>query len=199
MIKKNKIPILVGTVLTILTLLIVILCLIRVDDNKKNIYDINQVFVVELLGTENYGYANVTVNSDFLEQADIDLSDFKYKVSQKNMLSNGDIITITIEDTVGLKFNKTKLEYKISDLQEGTDLDIFKDLIVEYNEVTGKIVLDNSQCSQFIKENVLFSIKRELTEYKKGDIVEIIGYVDMNAATDNRYNILTTTYEYTVN
>ena len=194
--KVNRLPVIVISVLIVLTLAIITGYIVHL--NNDEIIDINQVFQIEVLGTEKYGYVNVTVNPDFVEKTGIRLSEFSYKVSKNNMLSNGDVITITIDDAAGSTLNVSQLDYTITGLEDGTDLDIFKDLIIKYDAKTKKLVLDNSQCSGFIRENVLFSIKRELSEYNKGDVVEIIGYVDMNAAADNRYNILSTTYEYIV-
>ncbi len=197
MTKVNKIPIIVISVLIVLTLVIIIGYIVHLNKDDEMI-DINEAFQIELLGTQGYGYVNVTVNPDLVEKTGISMSELSYKVSKSNMLSNGEVIRITIDNAAGIKLNEQQLNYTVEGLKDGTDLDIFKDLIIKYNADSKKLVLDNSQCSEFIKENVLFSIKRELEEYNKGDVVEIIGYVDMNAATDNRYNILSTTYEYIV-
>ncbi len=195
--KIRGLPVIVISVLIAVTLLIIIGYLVHLNKNDE-MFDVSDAFRIELLGTEGYGYVNVTVDPDFIEKTGISLSDFSYKVSKNNMLSNDEVITITVDDSAGLKLKKSSFEYTVSGLKAGNDLDIFKDLIIKYDTETRKLELDNSQCSEFVKENVLFSIKRELSEYNKGDVVEIIGYVDMNAAADNRYNIISTTYEYIV-
>lgn len=195
--KASWLPVIVISVLIAVTLLIIIGYLIHLNKYEETM-DVSDVFRIELLGTEGYGYVNVTVNPDFIEKTGISLSDFSYKVSKSNMLSNDEVIIITVDNAAGIKLSESQLKYTVAGLKDGNDLDIFKDLIIKYDADTKKLVLDNSQCSEFIKENVLFGIKRELSEYNKGDVVEIIGYVDMNAATDNRYNIISTTYEYIV-
>ncbi len=193
--KKTVIAII--SILPILTLVILIGYIIYLNRDDA-IVDINEVFIINVLGTEGYGYVDVSVNPDFIEKTGVDLSRFSYSVSQDNMLCNGDTIVITVDDAANLTLNVDNLKYVISGLKEGTDFNIFKDLIIRYDEQLKKIELDNSECSEFVKENVMFSIKRELSEYSRGDIVEIIGYVDMNAARDNQYNILATTLEYVI-
>ena len=113
------------------------------------------------------------------------------------------MVAIVVENTKGKEkqnniAENTEIEDASDDVMEETDLDIFKDLIIEYDAASKKIVLDNSQCSEFIKQNVIFSIKREQDEYNPGDVVVIMGYIDMNAAADNRYNVIATTFEYIV-
>jgi len=171
---------------------------------SKRTYNINRVFVIEALGTQGYGYVDVSLNPDFIEevskrkQSDLNPYDISFKISKSNGLSNDDVVVLSITDSAGFIFDKDKLEYRISGLADGIELDIFKELIIVYDESSKKVILDNSNCSEFVKQNVLFSIKRELLEYNRGDVVEIIGYVDMNAARDNSYNILSTTLEYIV-
>lgn len=195
--KRQKAPLMVLIVLGIVTVILASIYIVKINGPG---YDIEDIFQVEILGTENYGYAKVEINPEFFAKTGILAEEFKYTVSKENMLSNGDVITITVEEAEKLKvrLNKPEMTFKVSGLVKGTDLDIFKDLKISYDSEKKKIILDNSECSEFIKENVLFSVRYEKQEYMAGDQVEIVGYVDMNAATDNRYNISNTIYKYIV-
>ncbi len=187
--------------LVIPIVLIALLLLAGLFNNifKRRIaYNISEVFLVEILGTEGYGYANVSVNPDFVEKAGISLSDISYTINKTSNLSNDDYVEISLDKPKEIIFDKYVYSYKVTGLCKGTDLDVFKDLAIKYDAQTKEITLDNLGCSEFIKENVIFAVKRQGKEYEPGDIIEIIAYVDMNAASDNRYNILSTIYEYEV-
>ena len=51
------------------------------------------------------------------------------------------------------------------------------------------ISINDDRIFNFVKDNVDFFIKNQLETYKEGDTVIIGAYIDMNAATDNGYNI----------
>ena len=76
----------------------------------------------------------------------------------------------------------------------GMDFDIFSDLSVYIKD--GQLLIDNDKCSNFVKDNVDFFIKNQLETYKEGDTVIVGAHIDMNAATDNGYNIEKTEQEY---
>lgn len=195
--KKNTSKILIVLPL-ILIMLIIVFSIFYGKHKVANTYDISEIFQIEILGTEGYGYANISISPYFLEKSGISLSEISYKISRTNNLSNGDWVEITADKIKGIYLKEYTYKYQVSGLEKGTDLNIFKDLVVNYDADTGALMLDNSQCSEFIKENVIFNIKRQMDKYQVGDVVEIIGYVDMNAAADNKYNIISTIYEYTV-
>ena len=165
---------------------------------KSKSYDINEVFVVEVLGCNGYGYANVKVNPDFIEKSGLDIEIFSYEINKTNMISNGDVISVKITDKANVQINEDIYVYLVDGLNEGTELDVFKDLTISHDSQTGKVILDNSLCSEFVKENVIFSVNREKDSYDVGEVVEIIAYVDENAAADNGYIITKTSYEYIV-
>lgn len=176
-----------------------------VDDSKKNELSIEKVYSVNIFGTQGEGYADISVNEEyirnFMENTGITLNkdDIIIKVSKQNNLSNGDRIKVSIENISelnksGIFFEKDSVTYKVSGLKEGTDFDVFTDLKIMVDD--GDIVLDNSGCSNFVKDNVDFFIKDKKESYKEGDTVIIGAYVDMNAATDNGYIIDITEKEY---
>lgn len=183
-------------VLVIVPIVLIFILILLLCNGKE--YYIAEIFEVNILGTENYGYVEIKLNSKFVAESKVDLSKFSYSVDKNNNLSNNDVVNITINNDAGLKFDKKVLKVNVTGLKKGTDLDIFKDLVIEYNEAEKRLILDNSKCSEFIKDNVLFAVKREKEIYELGETVVIIGYVDMNAATDNRYNIIKTEIEYTI-
>ncbi len=183
-------------VFIIVPIILIVILILLLCNGKE--YCIEEIFEVSILGTENYGYAKIELNSEFVAESKVDLSKFSYSVDKNNNLSNNDVVSITINNAAGLKFDKKVLRINVTGLKKGTDLDIFKDLVIEYNEAEKKLILDNSMCSEFIKDNVLFAVKREKQNYDLGETVVIIGYVDMNAATDNRYNIIKTEIEYII-
>lgn len=194
----NKIPYIVILALIIVTVTVGIVYIIYLNSEADSNYNISEAFDIAVLGTENYGYANVILKPEFISRSGLDIDKFSYRVSKNNRLSNGEVITINVDNSDDVIFDSNSFDYQVSGLKSGTDLDIFKDLLITYDDNTKKILLDNSGCSEFIRKNVMFSIKRELPEYNIGDVVEIIAYVDMNEATMNRYNIKDTTYEYIV-
>ena len=195
--KNNKQLITLIIMLGLLSLAIFIAYKIYVD-KSSNVFKIEDVFEIEILGTEGYGYADITLSPDFIAASGVNISEFIYDMDKKSKLSNGEIITVTVKNSADIHLDEKQLTFEVSGLKKGTDLDIFKDIIICYDEQTKDIVIDNSMCSEFIKENVMFVIERKKEEYSLGEKVVIIGYVDMNAATDNLYNIIKTEYEYTV-
>ncbi len=191
-IKRNTI------IVTAIILIILLIIVVFKSFNGTKKVNISDIFKIEVLGTDGYGYVNIAIDMNFIEATGVNLNDIEYTVNKNSNLSNGDLICITVSDIKGVKLDKNQFEYEISGLNKATDLDIFKDLNVEYDVQNKKIVLDNSQCSEFIKKNVIFSIKYEKDEYNLGDAVTIVGYVDMNAAADNGYNVVSTILEYVV-
>ncbi len=175
------------------------------DDSKKEVLSIVKMYNVNIYGTQGEGYVDISVNAEYIERYEKDTGimlntdDIIVKVSKENNLSNDDRFTVSIENIselnkAGVFFEKSSVTYKVSGLKDGTDFDVFADLKLAIDD--GDIVLDNSGCSNFVKDNVDFFIKDKKESYKEGDTVIIGAYVDMNAATDNGYNIKITEKEY---
>lgn len=200
MVKLNKLQIKITIVLCLFAVFIGVVYGVYLNTREE--YVLEDIIVMEILGTEDYGYAKVSVNPEFYEDSGIDTDSFSYTVSKYNNLSNGEHIIVEVDERKlkksGIRLNKYSLEYIIAGLTEGSEYDIFKDLIITYDKSDKKIILDNSECSEFVKENVIFNISYEKDKYEVGDKVVITGYVDMNAAADNRYDITNTRYEYVV-
>ena len=95
---------------------------------------------------------------------------------------------------IGIELDGIEITYTVKGLKYGMDFDIFSDLSVYIKD--GQLLIDNDKCSNFVKDNVDFFIKNQLETYKEGDTVIVGAHIDMNAATDNGYNIEKTEQEY---
>ena len=204
MIKFNKIPILLVVCVLIITGAMCVFLLVDNSSEKQQV-KFDNIIDVNIYGTEGEGYVDIQYNEDYIgkyqtnegtkltkEQIDID-------VSKSNNLYNDDIFTVSISNVaaledMGIKLDKTSESYKVSGLKIGTDFDVFQDFKIYIDE--GAVMLDNSDCSNFVKDNVIFFIKNKLDSYKEGDNVIVGVYIDMNAATDNGYNIKELEKEY---
>lgn len=199
MIRFNKIPLFLIVCVVIMTASFGIWLLVAKDSNdEKAEIDIGQLYTVSIYGTQGAGYVDLKVNEDYFEKVcnviDVELSveDVKADISKENNLCNDEKFTIkfknpkVLEDK-GIKLIRKEITYTVKGLKEGTDFDVFSDLLIYIEQ--DKVVLDNGKCSNFVKDNVEFFIKNQLETYKEGDTVIVGAYIDMNAATDNGYNI----------
>ena len=168
---------------------------------------IEKLYKVNIFGTEGEGYVDIEVDENYLENykkntgIQFNVSDIELKISRTNNLSNDDRIKVSVTNRDDLKekgiiFEDSSITYKVSGLKKGIEYDVYKELKIKVDG--NDIVLDNSGCSNFVKDNVDFFIKNKKESYKKGDTVIIGAYVDMNAATDNGYIIDKTEKEYIV-
>lgn len=205
MIKFNKIPIFLIVCVFIITAAFGIWILISAEDDGNSHIAFEKLIAVNIYGTEGEGYVEVEINGNYIKNlktddgALLENSMFDIEISKENNLSNGDSFTVSIANADDLKnqeiiVDKSSVTYKVSGLKEGVDFDIFADLKISIDD--GQIVLDNSGCSNFVKDNVDFFIKNDTLSYKEGDTVMVGAYVDMNAATDNGYNIKVKEKEY---
>ena len=205
MIKFNNIPIFLIVCVFIITAAFGIWILISAEDDGNSHIAFEKLIAVNIYGTEGEGYVEVEINGNYIKNlktddgALLENSMFDIEISKENNLSNGDSFSVSIANADDLKnqeiiVDKSSVTYKVSGLKEGVDFDIFADLKISIDD--GQIVLDNSGCSNFVKDNVDFFIKNDTLSYKEGDTVMVGAYVDMNAATDNGYNIKVKEKEY---
>lgn len=205
MIKFNKIPILLIVCVVIISAAFCAFLLIDKDDKENNNILFDKAFKVNIYGTQGEGYVDIEFNEDYLKE--FKLSDntsltkelIELEINRQNNLSNEDAFTIRITNEnilreKGIEFDKYKMSYKVAGLKDGIDYDVFQDFKIYID--AGNVMLDNSDCSNFIKDNVIFFIKNKIDSYKEGDTVIVGVYVDMNAATDNGYNIKELEKEY---
>lgn len=205
MVKLNKIPILLIVCVLVITFSFGIWKLMSAIDEADTSLSLEKMCIVNIYGTEGEGFVDLTIDESYLNNflksngETLVAEDVDIEISRANNLSNDDsfIINITNEGELkdlGINFDKTSISYKVSGLKVGTDFDVFADLKIYVDD--GVIVLDNNDCSNFVKDNVDFFIKNGSLSYKEGDTVIVGAYVDMNAATDNGYNIKITEKEY---
>lgn len=206
MIKFNKIPVFLAICVLILTATLGIWLLIgNSGDVNKTKLDIKKLYIVNIYGTEGYGYVDLQLDEKYLESVckengiELVASDVQVDISKENNLSNEDKFTIRYKNDksltdIGIELDGIEITYTVKGLKYGMDFDIFSDLSVYIKD--GQLLIDNDKCSNFVKDNVDFFIKNQLETYKEGDTVIVGAHIDMNAATDNGYNIEKTEQEY---
>lgn len=205
MVKFNKIPVLLIVCVVIISAAFGVFLLIDKDDKENNKILFDKAFTVNIYGTQGEGYVNIEFNEEYLkmfklsDNTNLSKEHIELEVNRQNNLSNEDSFTIKITNEKilkekGIEFDKYKMTYKVAGLKAGTDFDVFKDFKIYIDE--GDVMLDNNDCSNFVKDNVIFFIKNKLDSYKEGDNVIVGVYIDMNAATDNGYNIKELEKEY---
>ena len=205
MVKFNKIPVLLIVCVIIITGAFGLFMLIDKDDGKCSVIEFDKVFTVNIYGTEGEGYVDIQYNEDYINKfltkdgKALTEKNIQLDISHANNLYNNDQFTVSISNSSGLedrgiKFDKISETYTVKGLKVGTDFDVFKDFKIYIDG--GEVMLDNSDCSNFVKDNVIFFIKNKIDSYKEGDNVIIGVYIDMNAATDNGYNIKELEKEY---
>ena len=205
MIKFNKIPILLIVCVIIISIAFVAFLLIDKDDKENNKILFEKAFTVNIYGTQGEGYVDIEFNEDYLkafklnDNTNLSKELIVIEINRQNNLSNEDAFTISITNEKilkekGIEFDKYKMSYRVAGLKDGIDFDVFQDFKIYID--SGEVMLDNSDCSNFIKDNVIFFIKNKIDSYKEGDTVVVGVYVDMNAATDNGYNIKELEKEY---
>ena len=201
MIMFNKIPVFLIICVIIITVAFGIWLLAdsssSIDNNKTGL-DIEMLYTVNIFGTQGAGYVDLELNENYLNEIcqntsiDILKDDVKVKLSKESNLSNEDKFTMSFAyekklESKGIYILKKEITYTVKGLKDGTDFDVFSDLCVYIEH--DKVIIDNEKCSNFVKDNVDFFIKNQLETYKEGDNVIVGAHIDMNAATDNGYNI----------
>ncbi len=199
MIKFNKIPVFLAVIVLIITATLGIWFLVDSFSGKDHVnLDIQKLYIVNIYGTEGFGYVDLQVDENYLSMIydktgiKLEASDLEVDISKENNLYNGDKFTLRLQNgedikNKGVRLDNLEVTYSVKGLKEGTDFDVFNDLEVYIKD--GKAELNNERCSNFIKDNVDFFIKNQLETYKEGDTVIVGAHIDMNAATDNGYNI----------
>ena len=205
MVKFNKIPILLIVCVVIITAALGFFMLIDKEDKEEDKVLFNKAFTVNIYGTQGEGYVEIVYNEEYLkgfilsDTTILNKEHIQLDINRTNNLSNEDAFTVEITNAdilkeKGIVFDKSKMSYRVAGLKEGIDYNVFSDFKIYIDG--DEVMLDNSDCSNFIKDNVIFFIKNKIDSYKEGDTVVVGVYVDMNAATDNGYNIKELEKEY---
>lgn len=125
---------------------------------------------------------NVTFEIDFDEE--------------KDKLKNGDKIKVTVDfdkdelKEYNIKLTKTEFEVEVKGLLKGEEIDVFEGLKVVYTgyDGGGYAELDESGCSDFVKENINFYISSDRYELSNGSTVTVNAYYDGGSDYDYDYN-----------
>ncbi len=177
-------------------------------------------YEIEIYGMNNYGKAKVIASQDELARAIAEsakisedsmdgmmliggyMDRIKYNLEPKENLKNGDTVTLTVEYTKGSN-DKVKIiggekKLKVKDLPEGTELDIFKDVEVNFTGVSpkGQAEVINKSEEGFVK-NIYFTVEPS-SNLKIGDKVTVKADFNEDAAIENMFIIKSDTKEYTV-
>ena len=205
MIKFNKIPILLMVCVIIISAAFGAFLLIDKDDKENNKILFEKAFTANIYGTQGEGYVDIEFDEEYLktfklnDNTNLSKELIELEINRQNNLSNEDAFTVSITNEKilkekGIEFDKYKMSYRVAGLKDGIDFDVFQDFKIYID--ASEVMLDNSDCSNFVKDNVIFFIKNKIDSYKEGDTVIVGVYVDMNAATDNGYNIKELEKEY---
>lgn len=177
-------------------------------------------YEIEIYGMNNYGKAKVIANQDELARAIAEsakisedsldgmmiiggyMDRIKYNLEPKENLKNGDTVILTVEYTKGgndkVKIIGGEKKLKVKDLPEGTQLDIFKDVEVNFTGVSpkGQAEVINKSTEDFVK-TIYFTVEPS-SNLKIGDKVTVKADYNENSAIENMFIINSDTKEYTV-
>ncbi len=121
-------------------------------------------------------------------------STISVNIDKTENLSNDDEITATITwdedvvDELGFSFKGDEVKFTVSDLEDGTVIDLFEGLVVEYNGVSPEatMILGNSSQDAFLKNVTYYS---DSFAVANGDEVVITASYNTSEATENNYII----------
>ena len=139
------------------------------------------------------GYAKPVVNIDYQAIMDdtgkyCDSDSITYTIDAENNLKNGDEITITFDDSQlkkeKIKLKKDKETVTVSDLKEGTPVDVFASLDVFFDGENGsaELVMKNDTSDYFLR-NVEFTADKT-SDLSNGDTITITASIDPSVITE---------------
>lgn len=138
-------------------------------------------------------------------------SSMKYSIAsdseKKSKFSNGDTIKLQLKydeqsaAELGVEFTDTTFDYTVSGLVDGQVIDPFEGLKVEYEGVApnAKAKFDTSGCTDYVKNNVSFSVDGDNGSLSNGEKLKATIYYDESKAEQNSIEFSQTSKEYTVN
>lgn len=139
------------------------------------------------------GYAKPVVNIDYQAIMDdtgkyCDYDSITYTIDAESNLKNGDEITITFDDSQlkkeKIKLKKEKETVTVSDLEEGTPVDVFASLDVSFDGENGsaELVMKNDTSDYFLR-NVEFTADKT-SDLSNGDTITITASIDPSVITE---------------
>ncbi|MBE6837351.1 MAG: zinc ribbon domain-containing protein [Ruminococcus sp.] len=120
-----------------------------------------------------------------MKEALLDCISFEIDFDEKkDKLKNGDKIKVTVDydekdlKEYNIKLTKDSFEVKVKGLMESEELDIFKDLTVEFEgrDGSGDASISEENCSDFVKNNFNFYISSSSYNLENGDEITVEAY-----------------------
>ena len=187
---------------------------------KKNIQLLDYTSV-NFTGLDGYGNVKVDIDAktliadilkaegknDIMDNlvAAFGIEDVDFEITPKSTnLKNGDEIKVKVFPVQEVEHNKYKLisgekTFKVNGLEKGTEIDLFKDIVVSFSEVSpsAKIQIINNSTDDFLRNVNYFTENGEMF-FKKGDTVKITAMYDKQNAINNKYIVTSDVKSYTV-
>lgn len=134
-----------------------------------------------------------------LEMRDAILENVEFEIDfdeKKNKLKNGDKIKVTVDfdkdelKEYNIKLTKTEFEVEVKGLLKGEEVDVFEGLKITYSgyDGGGYAELDESGCSDYVKENIDFYISSDSYDLSNGDSLTVTAYYDGSEDYSYDYN-----------
>lgn len=201
-----------------ITMLLLVLAVLMTGCGKK--IDSTDYFEIEVQGINGYATARAKVNQPAFEKAIIEkgkldiqttegafilenyLDRIEYFVEPTENIKNGDTVTLKVyfdgdrnEKVRIIGGEKTLL---VSDLPDGEEIDIFKDVKVKFAGVSphGTAEVINKSEDEFVKE-IYFEVEPS-ANLRVGDKVTVTANYSADAALEKKYIIASDTKEYKV-
>lgn len=198
-------------ILTVLgiSILMVLLSMLTGCSGKRTL-DFQTIVEFDFIGLNGKGEVTELINKDiydnkdFLEKLFPNSSEKKgkeklaelmetvnYTFSEKNNLTNGDEITVSVDYDEELftdkevKTKNTEFKIKVDGLSDGTKIDVFDGLKVTYEGMSGKgyANFDSSNCCNFVQNYVTFGSSKE--KLSNGDKINVTAsYSEENANSE---------------
>lgn len=134
-------------------------------------------------------------------------SSISFLATPEQDLSNGDTITVKVlyneseAAKLGLAIEKPEFTQIVSGLKVLKSIDAFDGFTVHFSgsEEKAQIILDNSGCSDFVRNYVLFDYDRNQTVYRNGEKFTVKAYWGDNLRNgDDVYVLASETKEFTI-
>ena len=193
------------------------------DSDDKQALDITQYVSVSAKGIDGMGIVNCDVNTSgisktlkntmkelFGENPEPEIkkaySDLEKSISFQAVPStdvkNGDEVEIKVvfskekAELCSVEFSPDSIKFSVSGLQSIQTVDAFEGLKVTFSgsEEKTEIILDNSGCSDFVKNYVLFSIYEKKDAYKNGESVTIMAEMGSNLPDEYKGDYILASY-----
>ncbi len=206
--KSSKLPIIIT--LAVIIIIVAIIAVYFIFFSAKTI-DLSKYIDVKYNGFNGYATAEVSINVQELKKkiknsniAKRFAKKIEFEVKDNEKLSNGD--KLEIEASISnswlkdkkLKLKDKKFDIKVEDLEEGNEVDIFKDIEIKVEGISPNlsISVSNNSSDKFLS-TVSYSVKDNYN-LANGDKVTITAYYDEDDAEEAGIVVAKDTMEYTI-